>query len=341
MSDHNKCTIWKFLGGVSAMSGLGCFGLSSTYKILFGKLGICGLLVYLLISSIMLRLIYFVKKIRVTNWRVQVVVATLLLVVICLISAELDKLVPGKSDALSIISYGLFAILSLCASRKSELGFETGFFTFFVSLFLEQIYKTSLILFPIAVIFCLVILVLRHRPQSVSSNGDGDNSDEESQYFSVPSTSSQDPAGELYEAPHSPRNNGGVSEEIRLEVFRDDDPEETRPPFPARHRLPSNDGQVSEENISDGGNEQNNEQEEVNTSFLAAESSYSDEQDHVSSTNHQNSYVHIHPSPEGLRRRGRMTRAIQNISSSLGDTLRRCHPPRPFSFFVFFFTKFF
>ena len=77
-----------------------------------------------------------------------------------------DKLVPGKSDALSIISYGSFALMSLSLSRKFELGFETGFFSFFLSMFVQQLCKINLKLSPVAILFCLVVFILRHHSES-------------------------------------------------------------------------------------------------------------------------------------------------------------------------------
>ncbi|KAI9116198.1 hypothetical protein K1719_013128 [Acacia pycnantha] len=246
------------------------------------------------------------------------VVEPILFVVVCLISVGLDKLVPGKSDALSIISYGLFALMSACTSRKPKLGFETGFFAFFLSLFSEQLFKTNWKLSPIALGFCWAAFLLRHRSQS------GSDRPVRVIIETVPATQHLD-----LESQHA-------SEQSLLlpnSNQETDDEEETRSTFPARRRYsPSNDGQVSEEGISEGGNEQNNEQEEDSTSSLAADSSNSSEQYHVSSANNQNGHVHSPRSGLFRRRRRRMTPVIQN--SSLGDTLRRgkpCQSQNPYS----------
>ncbi|XP_028770539.1 RING-H2 finger protein ATL20-like [Neltuma alba] len=109
----------------------------------------------------MFYLIWRGKRIPIRE-RYQDQVKALIFFGICLISVLLDKLMPGKSDAWSIISYASFALMSLSSSRKSELGFETGFFSFFLSLFFEQLCKTNLKLSPIAIVFCLLVLILRH-----------------------------------------------------------------------------------------------------------------------------------------------------------------------------------
>ncbi|XP_028770566.1 uncharacterized protein LOC114727942 [Neltuma alba] len=118
----------------------------------------------------MFYLILWGKRIPVPE-RHQGPVKALVFVVICSISVLLDKLVPGNSDGWSIISYASFALMSLFTSRKSELGFETGFFSFFLSLFVEQLCKTNLKLSPIAVVFCLVVLILRHYSASGVQSG--------------------------------------------------------------------------------------------------------------------------------------------------------------------------
>ena len=58
---------------------------------------------YVLLSSTMLYLIWKVKRVGVAG-RFQGHVKALVFIVICSISVMFDKLVPGKSDALSIIS---------------------------------------------------------------------------------------------------------------------------------------------------------------------------------------------------------------------------------------------
>ncbi|XP_028799258.1 IQ domain-containing protein IQM2-like [Neltuma alba] len=162
----HRAMIWKFVGSVSGIAGLVCFGFSSTYKISFGKLGIGGLLLYLFVGVIIWSLILWGKRIRVSE-KFRGPVAALIFDVICLISAVNEKLLPAKSDALSIISYGSFALMSLSMSRKFELGFETGFSTFFLTLFATQLFKINWILLPIALVFCSLIVILRHYSESV------------------------------------------------------------------------------------------------------------------------------------------------------------------------------
>ncbi|KAI9089497.1 hypothetical protein K1719_029102 [Acacia pycnantha] len=289
----NASTIRNYLGGASFVSGLICFTYGSTYDRLFGKLGFGGLIVYLGISLSIFYLIWGFKRIRVPE-RFQVVVETILSVAIYVISVGLDKLVPGKSDAWSIISYGLFALMSVSTSRKSELGFKTGFFSFFfVTVFGRNLQNQLETLF----VCCNFLFVhpCSSPPLTIKQS-------------LLPTSNQENNQEESYEAAHHPpSNNGGVLEESILEVVWD--------------------------------NQQNNDQEETHSSF-PVESSYSYEQDHdVSSANYQNGYVHSSP-PRQLLRRRRMTRAIQNISSSLGDTLRRLPPPLLFSFVLFFFKKF-
>ncbi|XP_028773793.1 uncharacterized protein LOC114730854 [Neltuma alba] len=120
-------------------------------------------------------LILWGKRIRVSE-KFQGPVAALMFDVICLISVVNDKLVP-KSDALSIISYGSFALMSLSMSRKFELGFETGFSSFFLSLFATQLFKIKWIRLPLALVFCSLIISLRHYSESVWQDSPGMDED--------------------------------------------------------------------------------------------------------------------------------------------------------------------
>ena len=60
-----RLRIWNIVGLVSAINGMVCFGLSSTYNMSFGKLGIGGLLFYVLLCLTMWHLIMWGKRIRV------------------------------------------------------------------------------------------------------------------------------------------------------------------------------------------------------------------------------------------------------------------------------------
>ncbi|KAK4268639.1 hypothetical protein QN277_025259 [Acacia crassicarpa] len=113
----------------------------------------------------MWRLIVGAKRIPVSE-RVQGVVAALIFVVICVISVVLDKYMTGKSNALTITSYGSFALMSVSLSRKFELGFETGFSAFFLQLFASQLFKIKWFLLPVALVFCFLIILLRHYSES-------------------------------------------------------------------------------------------------------------------------------------------------------------------------------
>ncbi|KAK4263227.1 hypothetical protein QN277_028671 [Acacia crassicarpa] len=157
-----QSTIWKFVGGVSAITGLVCFALSSSYDMSFGELGHVSYFVLPLVCLIICLPIVVAKRIRVSE-RVQAVMAALIFVVICVISVlHDDKLVTRKLDALSIISYGSFALMSLSVSRNLELGFETCFSVFFLQLFASQLFKIKRFLLAIALVFCSLIIILRY-----------------------------------------------------------------------------------------------------------------------------------------------------------------------------------
>ncbi|XP_028770536.1 uncharacterized protein LOC114727917 [Neltuma alba] len=313
-------TIWNFVGFVSAIAGLVCFGLSSTYKISFGKFGFGGLLVYLLVGLMVWCLILWGKRIRVSE-KVQGPVAALMFDVICLISVVNDKLVLAKSDAWSIISYGSFALMSLSMSRKFELGFETGFSSFFLTLFATQLFKINWILFLIALLFSSLVVMLRHYPESgvefgsinlnhmgspnaaVLEIGDEDiyeemqdssGKGEVSGHSLLSMNYQKNNQKESSQATHHSASNGDFSEGSMLDWDKEQNNEkETRSSFAATHHFPRI-GEASD----DWNNEQNDEEEEDRSSF-PAESSY---QDHVSSgvntVTIQNGWMHSSSEPE-------------------------------------------
>ncbi|XP_028808521.1 uncharacterized protein LOC114763088 [Neltuma alba] len=179
-----KCTIWDFVASASAVNGLVYFALGDIYKKSFGKLGKGGLVIYLSVGLIVWILIRRTQKIEVPKGLRALVVA-LIFGLTCLASTILDMLQTGKADVFSIISYGSFSLMSISMSRESKLGFETGFSSFFLSLFASQFPKINRLLSPIAIVLCSVIFYLFRSTQrgrqhdSTNQNGDAHLTDVE------------------------------------------------------------------------------------------------------------------------------------------------------------------
>ncbi|XP_028808527.1 uncharacterized protein LOC114763093 [Neltuma alba] len=158
----DKWTIWDLVAVVSAINGLVCFALGDIYKKSFGKLGEVGLVIYLYVWLNVSTLIWVTQKVgkRKKTQKVEVskgfqdLVLALTFGLTCFGSTIVDMLQTGKADVFSIISYGSFALMSLSMSRESKLGFETGFSSFFLSLFASQFPKINRLLAPIAIVLC-------------------------------------------------------------------------------------------------------------------------------------------------------------------------------------------
>ncbi|XP_028781310.1 uncharacterized protein LOC114737527 [Neltuma alba] len=186
-----KCTIWDFVASVSAINGLVCFALGDVYKKSFGKLGMGGLVIYLSVGLIVCMLIWLTRKIKVEEG-FQVPVLSLVFGLTCLASTILDMLGSGKADVFSIISYGSFALMSLSVSRKSELGFETGFSSFFLSLFASQFPKINRLLTPIAIVLCSVTFYIFRSTQRGGGQHDSTNPNNDAHLRGVEQQSSSD-----------------------------------------------------------------------------------------------------------------------------------------------------
>ena len=88
-------------------------------------------------------------------------VVFLVLMLTSLYSVFYDETVDGKPDALSIISSGAFALMSLSLSSQIKLGFELGMSSFFLGCFTVQLLKVNFMLTPAAVVFCYLVIVVR------------------------------------------------------------------------------------------------------------------------------------------------------------------------------------
>lgn len=159
---HHQSKFWNFMGSLSAITGLVCFALSSTFKKLFGEWDFLHFLIYLSVSSVILLIALLARRIRVSgNFLLKGHMVLFNFGLTCLYSVVRDKTLTGKPDALSTISYGSFALMSLSMSRKFELGFETGLFSFFLACFSVQLIEISGILSVIAVGFSYVLINFR------------------------------------------------------------------------------------------------------------------------------------------------------------------------------------
>lgn len=134
--------VWRFVGFVSAIVGLLCYALSSSFNYLFGEwnsLKIVLFGVFSFIICLVVLLAELVQHFRFLRFKAHTIF--LVLTITSVYSFFFDKVVNGKPDAYSLISCASFAIMSLSMSRQTLCGFENDLLYFFLGFLIVQLMK--------------------------------------------------------------------------------------------------------------------------------------------------------------------------------------------------------
>ncbi|KAI5435030.1 exocyst complex component EXO70B1 [Lathyrus oleraceus] len=163
--------VWRFVGFASAVVGLLCYALSSSFNHLFGNWNLFKIILYTLFSFIISLLILYANIWKSsTSLRFKAHTAFLVLTITSVYSFFFDKVVNGKPGAYSLISCASFAIMSLRLSRQTLCGVEIDLLYFFLGCLIVQLKKISLQLLILGAGFSYSLITLR---SSVSSIEDG------------------------------------------------------------------------------------------------------------------------------------------------------------------------
>ncbi|KAL5102295.1 hypothetical protein RYX36_006622 [Vicia faba] len=157
---HTK--VWRFVGFASAIVGLLCYALSSSFNHLFGNWNFWKIIVYTIFSFIICLIILFARTWRDSrSLRFKAHSAFLVLVITSVYSFFSDKVMNGKPDAYSSISYASFALMSLSLSRQIQCGFEVDFMYFYLGCLIVQLLKFNLFLAILGVCYTYCLIILR------------------------------------------------------------------------------------------------------------------------------------------------------------------------------------
>ncbi|PNX85186.1 exocyst complex component, partial [Trifolium pratense] len=160
--------LWRFVGFVSSIVGLLCYGLSSSFNYLFGDWNLLKIFLYSVFSLIISLIILFAKTWQhSTSLRFKAHAAFLVLTITSLYSFFFDKVMNGKPDAYSLLSCAAFAIMLLSLSRKTQCGFEVDLLYFFLGCLIVQLMKIKLQLFIVGAGFGYLIIILRSSFSSI------------------------------------------------------------------------------------------------------------------------------------------------------------------------------
>ncbi|KAJ1386247.1 Exocyst complex component Exo70 [Sesbania bispinosa] len=154
--------VWRFVGFGSAVAGLLCYALSSSFNHLFGNWNLLKIFLYSVFSFIISFMVLFAKiwkhsrSLRFkANW------AFMVLTITSVYSFFSDKVMNGKPDAYSLISCAAFAIMSLSLSRQTQCGFEVDLLYFFLGCLIVQLMKIRLELVIVGAGFSYSLIILR------------------------------------------------------------------------------------------------------------------------------------------------------------------------------------
>ncbi|XP_057442235.1 uncharacterized protein LOC130733957 [Lotus japonicus] len=160
--------VWRFVSFASAVVGLLCNALSSSFNHLFGDWTFFKISLYSVFSVIMSLMMLFAKKWRHSrSLQFKAHLAFLVLTITSLYSFISDKVMNGKPDVYSLISCAAFAIMSLSISRQIQCGFEVDLLYFFLGCLMVQLMKTKLVLVIVGAGFSYSLIVLRSSFSSI------------------------------------------------------------------------------------------------------------------------------------------------------------------------------
>ncbi|KAK2376573.1 exocyst complex component EXO70B1 [Trifolium repens] len=165
---HTK--VWKFVAFVSAVVGLLCYALSSSFNHLFGNWNLWKIILYTIFSFIIsLMILYANLWNRSRSLRFKADTAFLVLTITSVYSFFFDKVVNGKPDAYSLISCVAFAIMSMSLSRQSQCGFEVDLLYFFLGCLTLLLMKIKLPLVFVGAGFSYSLIIIRSSFSSMNN----------------------------------------------------------------------------------------------------------------------------------------------------------------------------
>jgi len=154
---------WRYLCFVSSIVGLLCYALSSSFNHLFGKWNLLKVSLYCVFSFIicladLLTIASAWQKSPSLRFRAHLAVSVFTITTIY--SFFIDK-ANAKPDAYSLISSAAFAVMSLCMSKQTHLGFEVDLLYLFCGYFTLQLMKIKKVLAVVGAGFTYSLIMFR------------------------------------------------------------------------------------------------------------------------------------------------------------------------------------
>ncbi|KAK7276066.1 hypothetical protein RIF29_17198 [Crotalaria pallida] len=154
--------IRRLIGFVSAVIGLVCYALSSSFNHLFGQWNLFKIFLYSCFSFIICLATLFAKVWQfTTSLLFKAVMAVLVLMATSVYSFFYDKAVTGKPDAYILISCVAFAIMFLSLSKQTRCGFQMDLSNFFLGCLIIQLMKINVLLAILGAALSYAIIIFR------------------------------------------------------------------------------------------------------------------------------------------------------------------------------------
>ncbi|XP_045832135.1 exocyst complex component EXO70B1-like [Trifolium pratense] len=165
---HTK--VWRFVAFVSAVVGLVCYALSSSFNHLFGNWNLWKIILYTIFGFIISFMILYANLWnRSRSLRFKAHTAFLVLTITSVYTFFFDKVVNGKPDAYSLISCAAFSIMSMSLSRQSQCGFEVDLLYFFLGCLTVLLMKIKLPLVFVGAGFSYSLIIIRSYLSSINN----------------------------------------------------------------------------------------------------------------------------------------------------------------------------
>ncbi|XP_003615930.2 uncharacterized protein [Medicago truncatula] len=157
--------IWRFVCFVSSIIGLLFYALSSSFNHICGKWSLLKIILYTVFSFIIC-IADLIANIWQTSpsLRFRAHLAFLVFTITTIYSYIFDKKDNAKPDAYSLISLAAFAVMSLCMSKQTHLGFEVDLLYFFCAYFTLLLMKIKLFLVVVGASFSYFLIMFRFYP---------------------------------------------------------------------------------------------------------------------------------------------------------------------------------
>ncbi|KAL2317421.1 hypothetical protein Fmac_031297 [Flemingia macrophylla] len=164
--------VWRLVCFVSSIVGLVCYALSSSFNHLYGNWTWWKIFLYIVLSFFVSLAVLSAKAWEYSTSRcLEAHTAFFILLVTSVYSFFFDKEVKGKPDAYSLLSSAAFAIMSLCLSRLSHLGFEDDLLYFFSGVLTVQLMKIKPWLVIVGGSFSYSLIILRSALNALPRTG--------------------------------------------------------------------------------------------------------------------------------------------------------------------------